>query len=346
MKKSLKIASLYIGTVIGAGFASGKEILTFFLGRGSGGFAGLMVSGGLLCLLPCLMMLFCYDKSIENTKEFSDYAYGKFLSPFADGFTKIFLFCSFFVMLSGSGALFNQCFNLPKYTGIFFMAFFCFFILLFDLKGIIGLNALLSPLMIAGILITGTTYLITESTFAFSSCVKAAVKSPILCALVYAGYNIITLPPLFVSAGKSFTKKQAIPGIITGGAVLLSVSAFMWLLLKLSYTKILPLEIPFLYFATSKASLYLYFAVLLCAMLTTATASAFSLINSFFAENCPQKKLFAFFVCAFSIPFAFTDFSLLVSDLYGVFGAISLIFAGIFVCNYAKFKAKRIKQKK
>lgn len=43
----LKIAGVFISTVIGAGFASGQEIVTFFIRYGRSGLLGLGVAGAL-----------------------------------------------------------------------------------------------------------------------------------------------------------------------------------------------------------------------------------------------------------------------------------------------------------
>lgn len=47
-KAALQIAFTYIGTVVGAGFASGKEIVEFFVQYGSQGLVGILLATGLL----------------------------------------------------------------------------------------------------------------------------------------------------------------------------------------------------------------------------------------------------------------------------------------------------------
>ena len=41
----LKIASIYTAIILGAGFASGQEIATFFTRHGSSGLIGILISG-------------------------------------------------------------------------------------------------------------------------------------------------------------------------------------------------------------------------------------------------------------------------------------------------------------
>ncbi|NLY67966.1 MAG: hypothetical protein GX069_10455, partial [Tissierellia bacterium] len=59
-KNWIKIASVYIGTVIGAGFASGREILEFFGVYGIKGIFGIIVSGLLFSILGSLFLLKIY----------------------------------------------------------------------------------------------------------------------------------------------------------------------------------------------------------------------------------------------------------------------------------------------
>ena len=42
----IRVAMTYAGTIIGAGFVSGQELLQFFVAYGTTGLAGIMVAGG------------------------------------------------------------------------------------------------------------------------------------------------------------------------------------------------------------------------------------------------------------------------------------------------------------
>ena len=51
MKKILKAVFVIIGTLIGAGFASGQEIYLFFFSYGTKGLIGIIISSGLIGLI-------------------------------------------------------------------------------------------------------------------------------------------------------------------------------------------------------------------------------------------------------------------------------------------------------
>lgn len=52
-----QLAFVYVGTVVGAGFATGREIVEFFLKFGWFGFFGILVSGGMFTLLGAKLMI-------------------------------------------------------------------------------------------------------------------------------------------------------------------------------------------------------------------------------------------------------------------------------------------------
>ena len=62
------LASVYVGTVIGAGFASGQEILQFFGKHGYKGILGVMVITVLFSLLGALDLNTVYTRKIHGLR--------------------------------------------------------------------------------------------------------------------------------------------------------------------------------------------------------------------------------------------------------------------------------------
>ena len=97
------LTSVYVGTVIGAGFASGQEIFQFFGKYGYKGILGVIAITVLFSLLGVLILDNIYTKKIHSLEEFV-------AIYFAEGFFVIIniiliflLFISYVVMLSGRG---------------------------------------------------------------------------------------------------------------------------------------------------------------------------------------------------------------------------------------------------
>ena len=72
MKNILKVTFVIIGTLIGAGFASGQEMYIFFYSYGLNGLFGLAISSILMGLIIYKVLRIIELQSISNYKEFLD----------------------------------------------------------------------------------------------------------------------------------------------------------------------------------------------------------------------------------------------------------------------------------
>lgn len=107
-KNWIKIASIYIGTVIGAGFASGKEIIEFFGVYGIKGIVGIIISGVLFSILGSLLLMKIYRNKIEDFNELATKVFGRRFGFIVDTLIGFSLYTGFSVMISGSGAIFLE----------------------------------------------------------------------------------------------------------------------------------------------------------------------------------------------------------------------------------------------
>ena len=70
MKKILKSVFVIIGTVIGAGFASGQEIYIFFYQYGLNGILGIIFSSFLIGIVIYKVLNICKKNQVKNYKGF------------------------------------------------------------------------------------------------------------------------------------------------------------------------------------------------------------------------------------------------------------------------------------
>ena len=71
MKNILKVVFVVIGTLIGAGFASGQEIYTFFFSHGMEGIYGILIS--------CILMGVILYKALTKINKYNVSTYKEFL---------------------------------------------------------------------------------------------------------------------------------------------------------------------------------------------------------------------------------------------------------------------------
>src|SRR5690554_1674785 len=95
-----RVASLYIAAVIGAGFASGQEILQFFVRFGRGGILGVIVATIILSVGGGLMIEKCHEASCKNYQELLE-KINHTIAPFFDLLYSLFLIIGIAIMMAG-----------------------------------------------------------------------------------------------------------------------------------------------------------------------------------------------------------------------------------------------------
>ena len=139
MKNILKVVFVIIGTLIGAGFASGQEMYVFFFSFGIKGLIGIFISSILMGIVIYNTLNLLEKHKMKNYKEFLDTLittknsnnHGKInIKNIVNSFVNIFILVTFFIMIAGFGAYFEQEFGINslirKHYVIFFM-FCCIF---------------------------------------------------------------------------------------------------------------------------------------------------------------------------------------------------------------------------
>ncbi|MFC4798017.1 GerAB/ArcD/ProY family transporter [Neobacillus sp. GCM10023253] len=152
MKKSwnqaFQIAAVYVGTVVGAGFATGKEIVEFFSRFGFFGFISILMSGYLFIVIGSKLMRIAAQINAKSYQEFNDYLFGKWAGGIINFFMLFMLLGVSAVMLAGAGAVFEEQLGLPKNAGVFITIFLSYLVMLVGTKGLFAVNTFVVPLMI------------------------------------------------------------------------------------------------------------------------------------------------------------------------------------------------------
>lgn len=329
MKRSwIKIASIYIGTVIGAGFASGREIIEFFGIYGLKGSWGLLISGILFILLGSSLLIKIYNKKIKDLNELLEIIFTKDSRWLIDLLILISLYTGFAIMVAGSGAIFKEQMGKSFNLGLMVMIISCFTVFLFDLEGLSFINVILVPLLIIGILFTAY-YIGSQEGYNFSNLqgINLGIKGNFLTsAILYFGSNSLLIIVVFSSLHSLIEdKKTAILGGSLGGLVLYILGLSILHSCFLFYNEVLYAEIPMLKISGFIGPVYgrLYTIILWIAMFTTALANGFGFINKL--SRGKNQLLVAIFLSLTSIPLASFGFTNLVSIIYPIFGLVGFV---------------------
>lgn len=321
MKNALSAAMVLIGTFIGAGFASGREVYQYFGIFGKYGGAGIAIS--------CIILgLFTYCTA-DNIQCLGEEVYIERICNFrwVKWFFNCYMLLIFCTMITAFGECLHQAFDFPKIYGVILIDFVAIIILYFGAEGLIKFNTFVTPVIVSGIFFA----LISEKTvnvFAYNNFVTSSV--------VYTSYNIISLPFVMSGMKKIFSSRKTIAACATifGGIIFLLAVCVLKLLNAADVNDSIPIL-----GVVSKNYVYVFILVLAMSMLTTAVANGYGFMSA--VAVCKKHTLP--FLGLFAILFSLFSFSFVVKYLYGFFGYMGIY---ILLINFYIFIKNREKPRK
>ncbi|MGE6378342.1 YkvI family membrane protein [Peribacillus muralis] len=143
-----QIAAVYVGTVVGAGFATGKEIVEFFTRYGFYGFIGILIAGYIFIFSGTKIMLISARINASSYEEFNQFLFGKKIAGIINIFFLIMLLGVTAVMISGAGAVFEEQLGVPKSIGSWSTIILASLVLMMGMRGVFTVNSFVVPIMI------------------------------------------------------------------------------------------------------------------------------------------------------------------------------------------------------
>ena len=335
-----KIIFVLIGTFVGAGFASGKEVFNFFTIYSFNGILSVFIFSFLLFLLINKCLNIKTNLKINSYNEFILYLenkYNFFNHKFFLFIINIFLASSFYIMIAALSSLFNYQFNVAKFTTIVWCVFISFFVFYKkNINFIYIINSILMPILILFI-ISLCFFNINLNNICFEE-INMNNNSNLIFAifmgLLYFSYNSLLLIPIIFNLKTNENKKINLKTSLIFCLIIFLLLFLVNLLLLNFYNSIYNLELPILFISNSSIKIfsYLYFFIILSAIFTTMISSGYSFIINFkkdnFKINLIVFLLFSFIFCLFS-------FSSLINFFYPLFGLIGFI--QIFLILFDKY---------
>lgn len=313
MKDIFKSVFVIIGTVIGAGFASGKEIYIFFSKYGFNGLLGIIIASILFFLIVW--------KILDNAQKYNITEYNDLkINSQIKHIMAIFLLSTFYIMIAGFAAFIEQEFSIPIIIGSTVVAIICYITFTKGVDGIIKVNTILIPILIA--VLIHTCYKNVDN-----QVVNMLIKSDsningimwIIGCLEYVGYNSIILIPILLTLKKS-AKSSFDIAIIS--AILFGIMAIGIHILSIqSSQEVIQLEIPIIGMIRNYEAVYKYIfqVIIIIAIYTSAISAGYGFIKSI-----NQGERYIKVICISSVFIAFIGFSSLVKIFYPVFGILGI----------------------
>ncbi len=358
------IAATYVGTIVGAGFASGQEVLRFFTHFGPWGFAGLAVAAALLGLCGAAVMLESRACRAASHGDLLACLGGTWFARFYDVIITLFLFGTTAVMVAGSGAFFEERLGLPSIVGDLAMAVAAAATVLAGLRGVVAASSFVAPLLLASV---AAVAIAAIAAFAgappdpggVGGAVaglslwrtwwrpgEAAAPSWLLAAFLYVSYNIVLAPAVLTPlAARSGSRGALVWGGGVGGLLLGAAAACVNVAVLAGLPGSASCEVPMLYVVTSLGGTAatilrpIVALVLWAEIYTTAVGLLYGFATRLGSRGSPRPRtaegpLFRRWVLAGgagALVAARAGFSNMVTTIYPVVGYAGLLFVGVLL---------------
>lgn len=323
-----RIALAYVGALVGAGFASGQELVTFFVAFGRPGFWGIGLVTLLFATSGMMIVRVSQKTQSKNYEQLFAAIFPKALAKVLTMLMSLALWLGLVVMLSGSCALFNQLWQIPQALS------FCLLLVLVGLplcrsgEGFLKLNQYLVPLLL--LIAVGISLVFLNQPLNCWQAVSTEMLLPNwgVATCLYWLYNMLLAIVVLVGIPQ---KPQAFCGVALGAGILGLLAGLLSVCLHLLPSQMQTGQLPMLDLAYTLGteSGLLYALVMAIAMYTTALANCYGLMRNYeqrFKRRTTLLLLILFSTLIF-LPF---QFATLVGLVYPLLGYLSIpIMVGI-----------------
>ncbi len=335
----LSIALIYCGAVFGAGFASGREIFSFFSCYKMGGIATSFFVGFLFSFFGYEISKYAKTYNIKNADEYFSELFPKYAAKAFSIIANAFLMLSFCIMITGCGVLFAEQLGLSPLVGVLVSLLVCFVVIKNDVSGLEKFNLLATPVMLVGVVVLCLLCFVLPKV---SDVTTDEVITPVVSGLMYISYNMVSAVAVLVSSAKiAKTPTQAGWGGAVGG-VMIAIPLVLMSTVLAYHWEVASQPLPFfaLIYENFPRLGIVCWVVLYFAMLTTAVSSGVAVV-----ENVSPKKSAktAYLLCFLALLMSFIPFTTLVQTVYSAFGFIGIaLIARIFIKILRKQKKKEL----
>lgn len=340
-----RVAMVFAGCFLGAGYVSGQELWQFFGSFGPAGLAGLAIAMGILALFGILTFR---TAQITGRTLFDEVVIGwdaPVLKTLMSVLENLLMFGVVAVMAAGVGALFQQMLNLPGWLGCLVFSAVVLAFALFGLQAVASAFSVTVPLLVAA-----TVLVCIVSIRENGLCLPPpSVQSHALLgnfavgAVNFACYNMFLSIAILAPFVAFIPRRSTVYCGVGLGTVLLAVLAMGVLVTLSGLPEAVEAELPMLFAAARLTSFggWLYAGMLALAMFGTALSS-FVGISHYFTERWTlwkhHPKPCAALLCLLAFGASLFGFGDLISVLYPLYGYGSIVFLLIFLIRFIKLK--------
>lgn len=325
----LQIAFTYIGTIVGAGFATGREILQFFTQYGHWATLTILLTTGLFIWLGTKIMTISRRIGAKSFEDLNKFLFGEKAGVWISLFMFVILLGVNSIMLAGAGSVFVEHLNMSYQTGLFVTMIGTYFILRKGIQSIMTMNSLVVPMMLTlSLAIISQTIQTPGATRFLTLTTDHSLPAVWLAPLLYTAFNLVMAMPVLVPLGSQTESARTVTwgGIIGGTGV-----GFMLMAAHFALSAHMPgiaqFEIPMGSIANQLGWLVqiIYLILIFLEIFSTFVANIYGITLQAQQRTSLSPRVITLGIMVFCYFFSQFGFSSLLSLLYPMFGGLCLL---------------------
>ena len=345
MKEILKVAFVYAGCYLGAGYVSGQELYQFFGTFGKDAFYGIAVAVLLQFILGVAVLkismktgIYEADKIISGENKTAGKVFGFFES--------FFMFGIFVIMTAGAGTLIKDLSGLDIRMALLLFCVVCGIFALSGIKGMTKVFSAIVPVLVVFtlavfFLCTNEKGIIIETAKSFSQ--NPLLHNWLLSAGVFVSYNFFCSVAILAPVGvKLKSEKNMVFGVLLGCLFLALISVSIVISMN-CFPESADVQLPMVYISGIFGSFMkiVYPLLLLAAMFSTSLSCIVATVVYIDSKIKLKSRVAAVSViCTFGCILSGVGFSELISFVYPLCGYLGLFAAFGVIYNWLKGNGK------
>ena len=347
----INVALMYVSVIMGAGFASGREIWQFFGVFGEKGRIGVLFVAGLFVFYGIVTAYIARTLGTNDMGKIIIPGNNKFLISAMGYFMAGIIFTVLVTMTAAASSLLNQQLNIPVPIGGIILAVITALTVLGDFERISKVFRYVMPILFA--LAVVTCFLTINCELSPTDIQEEVIPSPIAKNYIVASFLYISLnmealiPFVATTALNAKDKKTALLGSGLGGIFLGILVALLFFSLSKDMPYSQALDMPMLGYASRVHPIlgYIYMIALFCAIYSSATSNFYGTTTKI--KEGPNKKKITIFFVVLAFLIGLVGFKNIIEYFFPVYGYLGLIIIVLITINFFKvLRSNRLEKRK
>ena len=341
----LNIAFLYVGSIMGAGFASGRELWQFFGVFGSKGFIGIAIVAVLFILVGVISAMVAIKINNSDMGRVVVPGGNSRLASCIGIFLAIIMYTVIITMSAAGGAVFAQQFGLSRALGGAIIVAMVIATVIGGFDRVAGVFRFMMPVLSIVVVVASLLIIFSDLPKLGDPSIEIKAAPMIgrwyLSPMVYMSYNLIVVIPIIAKAAlEAKSETHAVVGAGLGGLILVILALILVIAMNTDPAFSHAADMPMLAYTKlfGKGINVLYTCVLFFAIYAAATSNFYGFTTKLADNESKNMKIIVTAIIGFA--FGLLGFKEIVAYMLPMEGYFGLLIIAMLIINFWKTVVK------